>query len=179
MDILNEILDNQHKNRRPTNLDEMASVAAQTNEAPTFCIYVNPDNHRIGNEYFKVYDKPSYFSSKKVCRISFHAPKYLIHRNRDGKKNFVLDAQRKKDLIKKLSEQHEVTIDGQAITVWQWAIMQYNKELGLPYKESLENISYDESGNEINRSSWKHPDYMPIDLPMPDYNKLPDKLKTK
>lgn len=179
MDILSEIIENQNKKTiKIKMLDEMASVAFQSNKKQKFCIYVNPDQHRKGNEYFKVYDRESYSKSKRVCRISFNKPKYIIHTNKDGKENFKLDAKLKESVIAKLKETYDVKIDDKEITVWQWAILQYNKERGLIYAETLKNFKYridpkTKTEIEIPRDQWNHPNYLPIDLKMPDYSELP------
>ena len=105
---------------------EMSRVISNKNTRPIFCIYVHPDRHRNGDEYFKVYNAASFDRAKKVCRISFRKPEYIIHTNSDGKVNFKLNAEFRKEVINVLNTTRPVKINDNQITVWQWAILQYN-----------------------------------------------------
>lgn len=47
-------------------------------------------------------------------------------------------------------------------TVWQGTILNCNKELDLFEEETKENLL----------PNLKHPDFLPFNLPMPDYSRL-------
>ena len=151
---------------------EMSRVISNRNTRPNFCIYVHPDKHRKGEEYFKVFNSASFDSADKVCRISFRRPEYIIHTNSDGKINFKLNNEFRKEVIKILNTIRPVKINDNQITVWQWAILQYNNERGLDYEDTMQNLSYDKNGNPIPPDKLKYPEDLPFDLQMPDYTKL-------
>lgn len=156
-------------------LDEMALVAAEAGSKISFCVYVTPDNHRIGEEYFKVYNAFSQEKADEICRISFHEPRYIVHRNvRDvGKDAKRLNSKQKKALVALLKSK-KMFYENKEVTVWQKAILEYNNCRGLDYGLTFKNKIFDENGNQIPKENRAYPDYLPIDLPMPDYMKLPD-----
>ena len=61
-------------------------------------ISTNPDSTRnwYEEEYFKIYDNLSVSSAKKLARIKFRSPEYVIHTG----SNWELNSKEKKDLIK-------------------------------------------------------------------------------
>ena len=142
------------------NLNEMSTIIMDTHNS--MLIQVNPDRGRMGLEYFKVYNSSSEKSAKKIARIQFRKPEYVLHTMNRGKKNWTLNASEKKTLIEILSRLSNMVGNGRILTNWEKAIVQFNLEKGLSEEETLNNFN----DNPI------HPDFLPIDLPMPEYSNL-------
>lgn len=142
------------------NLDEMSTIIMDTQNS--MLIQVNPDRGRKGLEYFKVYNASSEKSAKKIARIQFRKPEYVLHAMNRGKKNWTLNASEKKTLIKILSSNSDMVANNRIITNWEKSIIQFNLEKGLSKEETLKNF----------KAKPIHPDFLPIDLPMPEYSDL-------
>ena len=143
--------------------DEMSTVSRSSN----MFIAVNPDYHRVGDEYFKLYNANILNNADKVIRIQFRKPRYVFHKN-TGFEDWILTKSEKRALICFLNtKEFMYDSDGlmHEITIFQKAIVLHNYERGLGNNVSetlslmLEN-EYDE--------------YMPLDLKMPDYMLLGD-----
>lgn len=145
----------------PVCLDEMATIIADTKDGG-MCIVVNANETREGTPYFKVVNHSSFVKATKIARISFLRPEYIIHKNRDGKENWVLNSKEKKHLIDLLHRKSDV-LD---YSIWQYTIAQYNMENG--HTKRLKDTS------EIKMSDVKNfeTDPLPKKLPIPDYMKL-------
>lgn len=138
-------------------LEEMSTVF-RDRESNQIC-QVNPDRSRRGLEYFKLYNSDSYDTADSIARISFREPKYIIHKNTDGRLNWVLNSKQKKALVKALNLPSKKY---KGYNNYQTAILDFNNEKGLDIDQTKENFVND----------LKYPDYLPIDLSMPDYMKL-------
>ena len=138
-------------------IEEMATVF-RDKDSKQLC-QVNPDRGRKGLEYFKLYNSDSYDTSNSIARISFREPKYINHKNSDGKENWILNSKQKKALVKALNLPSKKY---KGYNNYQTAIIDFNNEKGLDIDLTEENLVDD----------LKYPDYLPIDLPMPDYMKL-------
>ena len=156
-----EALDDECLNEYQEPLYEMATVGYD--ESLSIIVEVNPDSKRIGNEYFKVYDSSSKEKAKRVCRILFREPKYVNHRRGRGvtkrMSNWIMNSNERDALVKFLNKPSDILHE---LTVWQAAIVLFNNEKGLPRSKTMENFIND----------LKYPEYLPIDLPIPDYTKL-------
>lgn len=140
--------------------------------------YVNPDNHRVGDPYFKVYNGTSQQISTSLARISFLSASYIIHSNSDGKEQWILNSKEKKRLDKFLrskSVRSELSI-----SVWNHMKYLWNMEMNIfndsdqfdpetfrSEEDAYMNGFYD---TEINLSN---PSYLASTLTQPDYTKLP------
>lgn len=149
----------------------VANVFSDRNEEVG--IQVNPDPLHIGLPYFKYYNSSSYSNATKVARISIEGPYYVIHRNQDGKENWVLNTRERKLLHQILNERSSKY---SGYTVWQAIILDYNNE-------KFENLSLDEIKNCTvkNKKTWIKQyegvnrfidTIVPIDSPMPNYLNL-------
>ena len=76
-------------------LGEMATVHKDSKY--NIMVFVNPDKNRNGEKYFKFYNSNSYTTADKVIRISFDEPKYIYHKNMDGKLDWILNSKEKKE----------------------------------------------------------------------------------
>ena len=137
-------------------IDGMANVYRDPKSR--FCIEVNPDKQRLGNEYFKLYNARQWKKATKIARISFRKAKYIKHS--DIFDDWVLANKEKKYLVEALQKQASMPYEN--YTNWQKAIILHNNEKGLPMEQTLENKLAD----------LKYPKYLPIDLPMPNYLEL-------
>lgn len=135
-------------------------------------MYVNPDLNRVGNEYFKFCNDASWSKATKLCRISFRAPKYIVHTNSRKVSDWTLNAKEKKYLVRVLNSKSDDT----TLTVWQALIVDYNKErYSLPAsvtkqltKQKQQELSKGVITDLVDRMIHA----LPIDLPMPNYLKL-------
>ena len=144
-------------------IDEMSTVSRSSN----MFIAVNPDIHRVGDEYFKLYNANILNNADKVIRIQFRKPRYVFHKN-IGFEDWILTKSEKRALIHFLNTKESMyDSDGvkHEIAIFLKVIILHNYERGLGNNTSetlslmLENV-YDE--------------YMPLDLKMPDYMLLGD-----
>lgn len=143
------------------NINEMSTIVLDKKNL--MLIQVNPDRGRQGLEYFKIYNSFSESKADKIARISFKEPKYVIHHNNHGKNLWTLNTKEKKSLMLLLQKKSDMLdTEGNILTNWEKSIVQFNLEKGLPKEDTEENFV----------SNQKFPKYLPIDLPMPDYEKL-------
>lgn len=144
-------------------IDEMSTVSRSTN----MFIAVNPDNHRVGDEYFKLYNASILNNADKVIRIQFRKPRYVFHKN-TGFEDWFLTKSEKRALIRFLNTKESMyDADGfmHEITIFQKAIILHNYERGL--------------GNNVSEAlslllENEYNEYMPLNLKMPDYMLLGD-----
>ena len=138
--------------------DLYAMVTVARDVQRKMLIEVNPDMHK-GNAYLKLYNAASKQKASKVARISMYEPIYIEHANvgrKAGKKDWILNSKEKREFIAFLnSVQNDYP-------VWQKTILDYNKELDLFEEDTMENLL----------PNPKYPDYLPYNLPIPDYMKL-------
>lgn len=88
-----------------------------------------------------------------------YEPIYIEHANvgrKAGKKDWILNSKEKREFIAFLNSVQN------GYTVWQKTILDYNKELDLFEEDTMENLL----------PNPKYPDYLPYNLPIPDYMKL-------
>lgn len=143
-----------------SDLHAMATVAMD--EEKKMLIQVTPDPNHKGDAYLKLYNSISKSKATKVARISLYSPTYVLHKNVERmaeKDDWFLTAKEKTDFIDFLNSP---TSHDPLYTVWQRTILDYNKELDLFEKETKENLLPD----------LKHPDFLPFNLPIPDYSRL-------
>lgn len=139
---------------------EMATVARSSRMH--ILIQVNPDEHHIGNPYFKIYNSESYDTAEGMNRISFNEPAYIQHTTY-GKNRWYLNSKEKKNLISllKASSDHIDRRDtAREYSNWEWAIIQYNNEICAVGEKDT--VAGRLKGNALS-----------IDLPMPNYMELP------
>lgn len=139
-------------------IDAMATIYRDTKGR--FSIAVNPDPNRTGDEYFKLYNNAKKFAATKVARILFRKAEYVYHTNSDGKEDWILNAKEKKYLVKALQKQAKMPYE--KYTNWQKAILLFNDEKDLDQEKTLKNL--------LPKPKYKN--YLPFNLPMPDYTKL-------
>lgn len=144
-------------------LTEFATVARASDL--NICVAVNPDSKRnlYGAEYFKIYNHYDPTRASKIARIKFRSPDYVIHTNSKGMKNWVLNSKEIGDLMKLLKrpcKKHS------GFSVWQGLILDFNYETGLDYEKTKVNkeVEEDKKVEEL-----KYPEYLPIDLKIPNY----------
>lgn len=119
---------------------------------------VNPDINRKGDEYFKFYNSYKKNGEEKVARILFRKSGYVFHN--DGNDAWLLNSSDKK-LLMSILESNVVSMTGRNVTVFQYAIIQFNRErFGMEEEDTLSN------------DFTEFPDALPIDLEMPDYTTL-------
>lgn len=140
------------------NIDMRAIEYARQSIRLEVCPSRKMRNQRL--EYFRVTDNQYFEDFTKIARISIREPRYILHNDNDGKEIWTLSTLEKENLLKILKSK---TKDPKmSITVWEEIIIDYNRKLGLELKDTLENTM----------SNLKHPKYLPIDLPIPDYTQL-------
>ena len=121
-------------------------------------LYSKKDWH--GEEYFKVYNASPRWDAGKIARISFKEPKCDFKYK--GKEIWSLNTEEKRHLMDIL--QSKKGIWGLDLTNWQLAILTFNMEKGLDWDETKENL--------ISSGTLKYHEYLPFDLPIPNYMEL-------
>lgn len=125
-------------------------------------VMVNPDSHRIGYTYFKVYNNSDYRKATKVVRILFTEPDFLYHH--DGLLLWKLNSSQKK-LLMQILQSPSLKFKGH--TFWDVAKFEWNSE----YFEEMFDVDiyfsggYDEQYKDV-------VGYVASTLEMPDYTKL-------
>lgn len=143
-------------------LTEMSMVADDKSNGGMM-ILISIDQNRIGEPYFKVVDNINYNKAKRVARISFLHPEYIIHKNTDGKTNWTLNNKEKKQFKALL----EKVVDRAGHTVWERTIIQYNLD-----KYNINELETEELEFENYTKKDLQTKALPYNLPMPDYMKL-------
>lgn len=154
-EIIEAILNDQEQEEEM--LLEMATVAREFEL--NWSIAVNPDSSRNDPVYFKLYDSVSYGSATKCARISFLAPKYVVHN--DSKEQWILNNKEKKLLVGFLnSKQRGRKKKDSDMSNWKYAIALWNKEMGY--------IDDEREVNELAETDTP----LPFHLEPPDYTEL-------
>lgn len=129
-------------------LNEKAVYRDERNKMLVFC---RPSDKKVygAKAYFKVYDSADHRKARKVARICFYEPKYVIHdSDPDNCSTWFLNSSEIKNLI---------------------SILKKPNNIGARYKNTWEALI--DAFNSVVKSN--HPEDM-IDkqLPIPDYNLL-------
>lgn len=150
-------------------LDEYSTVARVPDL--NICLAVNPDHCEDlpGMKYFKVYNNCNAALADRIARIKFCSPEYVIHNPGRNKENWFLNAEEVAQLVELLQRPGKNT-QFPGLTIWQDLILAFNWESdGLDYQETLHNRMGNETSNPM---QLNYPDSLPIDLPIPEYEKL-------
>ena len=152
----------------------MATIGSHID--PNFSVCVNPDAHRVGTCYFKYYNSESYTTADKVVRMNIRKPEVVIHRNRDGKKHWVLNSREKRAICDYLREPTRFDYRHKA-TNWEYLLYTWNIECQL--LGDFPSDSYD-TPFEAFVDGWydtdenlSNPSYVASNLPIPDYTQIP------
>lgn len=144
-------------------LTEFASIRRPiTNEF--MLLAINPDSNRIGDPYFKMYNKPSWNKATKVARISFLEPKLIIHKSQGVQPWTNLTKQDIDDLNDYLDSPWK---NHPGFTIWDGLKYGWNEEWGFEVGSEKEYI--DGNYDELNKNN---PSYLPSTLEIPDYYQL-------
>lgn len=122
------------------------------------CVWVeNPNGFE--NKYFKYLNGITYGKADKCARISMQEPKYVQHRDYDGKSNWILNSKERKELVTLMNKPNKKY---QGCTNWQATLITYNEDnFGLDFDETIN--GFDEK---------EYPEAFNINTPMPDYLEL-------
>lgn len=106
-------------------LEAQESLYAMSNVHTDYFDYgasfqINPSEDRLGEPYFKVYDSFSIDKARRVARLSFNEPKYIIHKDGLGKQPWFMNASEKKYILSILKKNKH--------SVWKKLIANWNKE---------------------------------------------------
>ena len=143
---------------------EMTKVISNKN--PNYSIWIeNPSG--FNNKYFKLYNNDSYIKSTKVARISMLKPNYLVHKNDDGKENWILNNKEKRKLVNLLHSKNE---EYGILSNWQVIIATYNRDnFHIPFINLvMRNITFDDYNEKVKTIKGA----ILLNQPMPDYMKL-------
>ncbi len=147
-------------------LDEYSTVARVRDL--NICLAVNPDHceDSPGMEYFKVYNNCDAALADKIARIRFRSPEYVIHHPGNNKENWFLNEEEVAQLLELLQRPCENS-QFPDLSIWQALIMASNWEAwGVDYEETCSNRTCSETNQLL------HPKFLPIDLPVPEYERL-------
>lgn len=141
------------------------------NEKPAFCIWVNPDQDRIGDPYFKMYDSQRYTTAKRSIRIGIKAPKLIYHK--DGKGVWAVTTSDMKYLDAFMSKKSRKYL---GYTNWESTIFDWNYEYGFitPATDSeyASDIDAFFGGYYDTSKNLNHPSYVPSTTKQPTYADL-------
>ncbi len=135
--------------------------------------YVNPDDRRVGDPYFKVYNNISHRIATEIARISFLEPRYIVHRDEAGKQPWKLNSSEKKKMINFLSKKSGFL----NLTFWQYTMYHWDNEYGFLHNQ-FDTTRYNNileayaDGFYDTEENLNHPSYLRSDLQMPDYMQL-------
>lgn len=168
MEENNIIFENVQSEEYLTEMTQIYSV----NDNFGILIAITPDLKHIGNRYFKVYNGKTYSSATKVARISFLKPELIInHRERNGKPEWKLNdinIKTRKELIDYLNSTSD---DNKNYTVWTFLRYSWNRaKLGIRRIEDYTTGVFD-------KEFFGNPNYVPYNIPMPDYLNLRNEEK--
>ena len=144
-------------------LTEMSMVIIDNNKKRS--IWVENPTH-YDNRYFKIFNNDSVSKATKVARISMINPRYMTHRNDDGKENWILTLSEKRYLINILNQKIKINPN---ITNWQRIILTYNRDSFQIDPDNL--ITNEMTKEEYNRLATKK-NAISLDLSILDYMKL-------
>lgn len=128
------------------------TIAVDSNSKHGVLVYIDLDpgqNFGGDNAYFKCIPQSADIKSTNPARISFRNPIYLVHYK--DSKQFILDQKQKRSLMTLLQSSHK-----SGNIVWEELIYQFNQVIMSRGK---------------NNEQYK----LPLDLPIPDYRRLPSK----
>lgn len=128
----------------PFYMDEAVLVTPLNDDFP-FYLYV-PYEQEKGNEYFIVADGYNTKRCTKAAKLSFYRPEYFKGGILTGKRKWPLNGKEKENLIKFLQD----------TSYWATSGRTWFKDMVIDYNTALSAIE------------------IPENLPMPDYNKLPE-----
>lgn len=154
--------------RDSTYVECMAKVGHS--DSDNFSVAVNPDTNRSGECYLKYYNHKRYRSADKVVRVSLTEPKYVFHRNYDGKATWDLSTKDKEKLVNFLNSKSSFSV-----TNWQLALYYWNNESDFLGSDTG---SYDNpveafvNGYYDTKDNLSNPSYVPSYTEMPNYMEL-------
>lgn len=140
--------------------ESVESATVGTWHKPNMRIIVNPDRHRKGDPYFKVFnDSKLIHGESKVARLSFLEPKRIYHR--DEFKDWDISIKDIKN-IKTILNSEAKRYKGNSvwmITKWLWNFEYF----------SLDDDELDAYvSGELDKQYKDHPSYVPSDTPIPE-----------
>lgn len=133
-----------------------------------FSINVKPDQGRnYGSEtaYFKYSPGKNWASVRKMARIGIYKSIYVEDHKGDGKIPYFLDSSEKKRLMKILQETPSDKYKG--YNKWAELIFVFNKCIQYDYDQSKDFTYEKYLKGKLPKNA------IPVDLPIPDYTKLP------
>ena len=153
----NRIIENQYR-----------SALVGKDKCRNLYMWVEPDRGRRHLEYFKLNKIPIYgdVDPQRIARIDFRSPRYIFHKDLIKTHQWFLNSFEKECLMEFLVSKN-TDIPNCDYTNWQMAIIAFNREKGLSTEQTIENLLSDKK--------LKYYAFLPFDLKMPDYRKLPDK----
>ena len=153
-------------------INEMATIGHDADN--NFCIAVNPDSGQ-NNAYFKICNHKRYASCTKVLRLSFFGLEAYDHK--DGKEFWEADKDILKALVRFLKTTPKSKYRGIAPTSWEVAIYMWNIECGHDTHPDWNEDSL--VGCSADSALHRKPNFVPLNLPMPDYTRIDFNITTK
>ena len=133
------------------------------------------------NKYFKYTNSVRYNNATKIARISMLDSKYITgHSNPKGVKEWKLTKTEKRELLEFLKNDKDVF----GFNAWKRTILAYNNDNCQILRDRLQakliteddyNKLVDEYNKNLKSNKLRIEGAIRLDLPIPDYNKLPEK----
>jgi hypothetical protein len=148
----------EYYSREVEPLGEMATVGAS--EKPSLSVQINPDDNRVGNPYFKVYnDELPKKGKTKVCRLHFFDAGMEYHR--DKYLDWIPNSKDIKNILRFLMEPHERE---KVYTNWQMTKWLWNLEYKFFTPRDIDRYM----NGELDLKFKDHPSYVPSDTTIPE-----------
>lgn len=134
-----------------------------------FQITIVPDSG-IADAYIKICNNARYGKSTKSIRLSFFKPEYIEY-DGDNRELFKLDSIQIRMIIDTLcSNPNPEPVDSRFDTFWKVACHIWNKEWGFAYHPDYDMKLL--KGCAEGSILLSHPQFVPLNIPMPDYTKI-------
>lgn len=133
-------------------------------------ILIQPDKGRNFGDvaYFKCIDGLDISSAENLARIQFYKPMYVKHNNSYRLGDLILSSRQKKLLMELLNRPYTKSVNHSILpdwTIWQETIYQFDKSLDYTPEQII-------TGKGIKTGDFN---FVPLDLPIPNYKDLPRK----
>lgn len=131
-----------------------------------FQITIVPDSG-LNEAYFKICNHQKYSLSTECIRLSFFEPKYIEY-DGDGRNLWKLSYDEINTILDILN--NVLYKDTNIKTFWQVACHIWNREWDFAYHPDYDSRLV--KGCKDNSRLLQHPQFVPLDTPMPDYTKI-------
>lgn len=144
-------------------------VLTSTGAGKGMCIIIDDESDRVGEWYFKVFDHRNRAKASRCARIKFNRPEYVWHK-RDAYDDFLLDDN---DIISLISLLKQPFFSKEPQFSYLMHRQMKNWKAGTYIFNLYHKLSILDTAKMRYDSPNYNPRYIPVNLNMPNYWKLP------